>query len=116
MEGFGPVQRVVTQLPLDESWDDAGPVAAMPSRDLTATDIATLLRAGPVRFVVANIGSPLRWVPVGECFRFWKAEVRSRVAGPGGAYLEDFPGGYCSFASEWAAGDGPPVVLLAVTH
>jgi hypothetical protein len=55
-------------------------------------------------------------VPVGEYFRFWKAEVQSRVARADGAYLEDFPGGYCHFASEWTAGVGPPVVLLSVAH
>ncbi len=110
------MQRVLPQLLLPELWDDAGPLAATPVRDLTAFDIRTLLQAGSVWFVVANIASPLRWVSVGECFRFWKAEVQSRVADPGGARLEDFPGEYCYFASEWAEEDGPPVVLPAVAH
>ena len=110
------MQRVVTRLPLAELWGDAGPVAADRRRGLSAADIRGLLRAGPVRFVVANVGAPLRWVPAAECFRFWKAEVRSRVAGPDGARLEDFPGGYCYFASEWAPAEGPPVVVLAVAH
>jgi len=109
------MQRVVTRLPLSELWDDTGQVAADRRRDLTAADILDLLRAGPVRFVVANVDHPLRWLPIGECFRFWKAEVQTRVADPGGVCLEDFPGGYCYFASEWA-GHGPPIVVLSVAH
>lgn len=110
------MQRVVTRLPLAELWDDAGPVAAAPARDLTADGIHELLRAGPVRFVVADVGRPLRWVPAAECFRFWKGEVQPRVTDPGGAFLEDFPGGYCYFAAEWGPIEGPPVVVLAVAH
>ena len=82
------MQRVVTRLPLAELWDEAGPVSAAKVRDLGAEDIRALLTAGPVRFVVANIAAPLRWVPVGECFQFWKAEVRSRSAGPAEARLD----------------------------
>lgn len=110
------MQRIVMYLPLRELWDDAGSVSATRGRDLTAADIRELLRAGPVRFVVASVAEPLRWVPIGECFRFWKAEVQSRVAGSEGARLEDYPGCYCYFASEWAVRDGAPVVLLSVAH
>ncbi len=111
-----PVQRIVPHLPLAELWDEAGPVPAVRVRDLVAADIRDLLCAGPVRFVVAAVAAPLWWVPVDDCFRFWKADVQMRVAGPSGACLEDMPGGYAFFASEWAAGDGPPVVLLSVSH
>ena len=110
------MQRIVTRLPPAELWDDAGPVPASRDRDLTAADIRGLLRAGPVRFVVAEVGKPPRWVPARECFQFWTAEVQPRAAGAGGADLADFPGGYCYFASEWAAGDGAPFVLLSVAH
>ena len=103
-------------MPLVELWDDAGPVVAAEIRDLVADDIRDLLRAGPVRFVVANLGAPIRWIPAGECYRFWKAEVQPWVADRIGADLDNYPGGYCYFASEWAVGDGPPVVLLAVAH
>jgi hypothetical protein len=110
------VKRIVTKLPLTELWDDAGPVAASRHRDLTAANIRELLRAGPVRFIVANVGTPLRWVSEGECFQFWKDEVRSRVADSVGAHLEDYPGAFCYFAGEWAATDGPPIVVLSITH
>ena len=110
------MQQVVTRLPLGELWDDAGPVAGVRLRDLTAGDIRALLQAGLVRFVVANIADPLRWVSVGDCFRFWKAEVQRSVADPAGARPDDFPGEYCYFASEWEPVEGLPVVVLSVAH
>ena len=110
------MQRVVTRLPLTELWDEAGTVAASHCRDLTGVDIRALLQAGPVRFVVADIAAPLRWVPIGDCFRFWKAEVQSRVADLAGTSLDEFPGVYCYFASEWGPTGGPPIVVLSVAH
>lgn len=115
-EDFGRMHHLVIRLPLTELWDDAGPVAASRRRDLTAADIRELLQRGPVRFVVADVAAPLRWVPAGDCFRFWKAEVQSRVADPGGASLDESPSGYGYFASEWGPTEGPPVVVLAVAH
>ena len=109
------MQRVVTRIPLTELWNETGSVPAAESRDLAAEDIRALLRIGPVRFVVADVGRPLQWVPAAECFRFWNGEVQSRVA-KARAALEDFPGGYCYFASEWSPLDGPPIVVLAVAH
>jgi hypothetical protein len=115
-KGFSLMQRVVAQLLLNELWDDTGALSAAHHRDLTAAEVRDLLRAGPVRFVVANVGASLRWVAASECFRFWTDEVQSRVGDPAGARLEDFPGGYCYFASEWGPVEGPPVVVLSVAH
>jgi hypothetical protein len=85
-------------------------------RDLSTSDVRDLLRAGPVRFVVANVGDPLREVPVNECFRFWKDEVKPRVADCPRVPLKEFPNGYCYFASEWGPVEGPPLVVLSVAH
>jgi hypothetical protein len=104
-------------MPLEELWDDAGPVPAHRGRGLSTEDIRELLRSGPVRFVVANVGSPLRWVTEGECFRFWKAEVQLRVADPAsGVRLEEFPGEYCYFAAQWVPTAGTPLVVLECHH
>jgi hypothetical protein len=110
------MQRTVTQLPLTELWDEAGKLPATYARDLTEADIRTLLQATPVRFVIADVGKPLQWVQVSECFRFWKTQVRSRVAGATQVFLDDFPGGHCYFASEWQGSDRLPIVLLSLAH
>ena len=86
-------------------------------RDLRKTDVRELLRGGPVRSLVADMAASLRSVPENECFTFWKSEVRPHVvADPDqGASLDNFPGEYCCFASEWNDG-GSPIVLLSVAH
>ena len=100
-----------------QPWSRRTVAAAKRLRDLHDTDVRELLRAGPVRFLVAAVLFPFRIVPEGEYYDFWKSEVQSHlVANPHeGAVLEDFPGGYCYFASEWSDG-GSPIVLLSAAH
>jgi len=110
-------QRIVSQTPLHELWNDRGVVTDKELRELNAADIAELLRVGKVQFVVANVGSPLKWVPVDECYSFWKSEVKNHLADPAANnYLEDFPDEYCYFASEWETKGVEPVVLLVMSH
>jgi hypothetical protein len=109
--------QAVTRLPLAELWDEAGRVSLTKVRDVGAAAVADLLRDGPVRFVVADLGSGLSWVPADECYRFWKAEVKPRLVEPAAAEAGfrsgDYPGGYCYLASEWAGGPGPVIALEA---
>lgn len=110
-------QRIVSRIPLHELWDGSGTVSEKELRRLSASDIAGLLRAGKVRFVAANVGSPLKWVPVDECYDFWKSEVKNHLADPAANnYREDFPDEYCYFASEWESEGGEPIVLLVMSH
>jgi len=110
-------QRVITSIPLSELWDERGAVRAIRSRDLSADDIRQLLRRGPMRFVVAEVASPPRWISVADRFTFWKGEVQSHLAEPGlSASLDDFPGDSCYFASEWSPVAGASIVLLEKAH
>jgi hypothetical protein len=104
-------------MPLRELWDDLGPVQATRSSELTIEDIRSLLRQGPLRFVVANCGHRPRWVAEKDRFSFWKSEVQAHLADPDTpASLEDFPGEYSYFASLWAADAGTPIVQLEMQH
>lgn len=86
-------------------------------RELAAADIRQLLQQGPAQFVVEEVGKPLRWIPLADCFSFWKANVQSHVATPGGSvYLSNYQGDYCYFASEWQVKSRSPLVLLTSTH
>lgn len=109
-----PDQRVVVSLPLAEIWDSTGPIAATRGRQLSTDDIAQLLRAGPVQFVVADAG-PLRWIPTDAACDFWKRDVKRHVLAPGhSAALEEFPGEYFYVATEWVRGGTHPPMPLVV--
>jgi hypothetical protein len=112
-----PADRIVIELPLQELWDENGSVAARRQGDLSADDIRQLLRNRAVRFVVADVGAKLMWVPESETFAFWKDEVRARLAEPDARVnLEQFPGGYCYFASEWSGPGSMSIVVLQRCH
>ena len=104
--------RVVTQLPLQELWNDDGPLTATRERSLTGTDIKTLLRAGPVQFVVADVGTKLVWISQADACRFRKDEVTSHVTTNSKVILDDYPGGYCYFASAWKRPKDPSIIVL----
>lgn len=111
-----PELRYVSRMPLAELWNENGVIAAKKVRDLRSSDIVSMLRAGRVRFVVAEIRHHLQW-NIEDCYEFWKSKVKMHLAQPDAErYLEDFPGEYCYFASEWKADVGEPIVLLEKSH
>ncbi len=115
-----PDQRIVTQLPLTTLWDTSGEIQLDKKRDVGCEEVADLLRQGPVRFLLADCGHPLTWVPAEDGYRFWKEVVKTRLVEPGLANnefrLEDFPGEYCFVGTEWGGRDQVPVVLLEMHH
>ncbi len=110
------MQRLITRMPLTELWDDDGVINAARKRDLDTDQILSLLRAGRVRFVVADLESPPKWVPESDCFDFWKTEARRHISDQPQASLEDFPDQYFYFAAEWEPPTGLPIILLERHH
>jgi hypothetical protein len=106
-------ELIVTHLPLSSLSTALG--NATKRHDLATSDIAGLLRQSAVRFVVADVGMPLRWVDEADRFDFWQQEVKPHLSEVRAATLDEFPGGYCYFASLWDDG-GSPVVLLSKCH
>ncbi|MBA4191671.1 MAG: hypothetical protein C0467_27135 [Planctomycetaceae bacterium] len=112
--------RVTMQIPVVELWDESGALPLMRQRHLGHSDIAALLRQGPIRFVVVNCGERLDWIPLQDCYDLWKHEVQPRLVEPdafsSGFRLENFPGGYCYVASEWGEDEPVPIVVLEMYH
>ena len=108
--------RVVTTIPMNEIWDDGGAIAARRDRDLWAEDIKSLLRLGPVEFVIAHVGQKLVWKSASECYSFWKDEVLPHCPTDEHAQApEEFPNCYCYSASQWdCRGREHAVILLEV--
>jgi len=85
-----PSLRRVTFLPLEQLWRSTGPIIASRGRRLNAEDIANLLRVGSVQFVTADVGHPLQWIDLADCYNFWKSEVKPHLATGERIVLDDF--------------------------
>ena len=107
--------RVVTAKPLDHLWDDDGIDFGQRLRALGPDDIKAMLREGGYRFAEASIGNPLLWIPSGECFAQWR-KVQPNVASTEAVTLDDFPGSFCHFASEWRGRNSERIILLEKHH
>ena len=104
-------------LPLQELWRDDGFLTTARDQSLSEEGVRKLLASGPVQFVVVDVGTAPRWIPANECFNFWKTEVKPRLASKERAFLHEFPGGYCYFASQWNGGElAAPIVVLEKHH
>ena len=110
--------RIVTGLPLSEVWDAHGRVIAERLRVLAQEDLRQLMQGGAVRFAVANVGHPLRWISSEESQAFWKLEVRPHlVAEPDRPFdIYGFPEGYCYVATEWRASNGIQSLVVLEQH
>lgn len=107
--------RRVTHLPLEEVWSEHGQVVRDRLRNLSQQDIKELLAAGPVQFVVADVGHALKWVALEQRFTFWKDEVRPHLLSPAavqhGIQLDLTLDAYGYEASQWQWPDGALVLL-----
>ena len=113
-----PSLRVIMELPLTELWNDQGSVEATRVRNVGIEEVRLLLRGSAVQFIVANCGSPIDWVPLGDAYRFWKTEVKQHLVPTDAEYfrLKDFPDEWCYVGSEWKWASDTPIIVLEVQH
>ena len=116
MEFMDEKLKIITRLPLRELWRENEFKTNSRGRSLTRDAIIGLLRAGPVQFVVADVGSPPQWIPLRDCHRFWKDEVKSHLAVASKVRLNEFPGSYCYFASQWHGDVEATAIVLLERH
>jgi hypothetical protein len=111
-----PDQRIVTKLPLTELWDETGALRSKRIRHLDQDLIRELMGAGQVRFIVANCGAKLNWIPTQERFEFWKT-VRPQIADAmKPIQLDHFPNATAYTASEWRGRTGECLIVLEKHH
>lgn len=112
-----PRDRIVTAMPISHLWTDDCDLESARIRWLNREALRELLRGEPVQFVVANVGCPLRWIPVEDRFAFWTDECLPHLSNPEEFQLDCFPNGMAYVASEWSATHGQhPIVLLEAHH
>lgn len=110
-------ERIVTTIPLEFIWTDEEQVEASRKRYLTAADLTDMLKIHRVEFIVADIGAPLKRIPIEKCYEFWKSEVKHHLAHPHGKVDQSkLPDKYGYLASEWSGRFEVPIVLLEKIH
>lgn len=109
-------RKIITRLPLEELWNEKGTLnARRVSSCLNAADVIVMLKVGAT-FVVADVGRPPYWIDPAYRFEFWKTEVKPRLADFGQAFLDQYPGGYCYFASKWHLADELALIVVERHH
>jgi hypothetical protein len=117
MTSMDPSLRIVTTIPVSALWNDTGELPAVRDSYLTRISLKSLLRAGPIQFVVADVGARLSWIEKEACFEFWKRVVEQHLADPNESIsLDQFPSGLAYLASLWTQSNQPPIVLLEAIH
>ena len=110
-------ERIVTRIPLKSIWTDEEELEASRERYLTTDDLAEMLRIHPVEFIVADVGTPLKRIPIDKCYEFWKSEVKGHLLNPDGKLdRSKLAGEYGYLASEWSGRIDVPIVLLEKIH
>jgi hypothetical protein len=112
-----PDKRIVTHIPLTELWREDETVVARREGFLSPGEVRDLLRVGRVRFVVAEVGRPLRWISPADAFAFWRSDASRRLADPTGFSLDEFPNAMAYLASRWEErASADPIVVLETHH
>lgn len=112
---MNPADRVVTQLPLTELWDEHGSVPGRRGRWVSRPEIKAALRDRDAELVILDIGHKPYWVRGSARFDWWKNELAAHLIETERRYLEELPDGYGYFAAEWL---GAPrrIVLFEKVH
>ena len=116
LSGLKPADRVVVSLALTELWDERGPIRAEKQGTLESDAIKDLLRDGPARFVLANVGDKLKWLDKEECYTFWRDDAKHHLYNEAKPYLKQYPDEYFYLASAWQLDSGETIIVLEKHH
>ena len=109
--------EVITKLPLSKLFSEDPSIEFERKDQLFENDLKLMLKSGKVQFVTANVGNPIIWQEIENCYEFWKSEVRSHIVlNPERIDLSEYPGEYAYIASRWEGSNGKSIVLLEMCH
>ena len=73
-------EQIVIELPLTTLWTDEKELQAKKGGFLNKQAIKDLLKQTPIIFVIADVGSKLKWISSDKCYQFWKEEIQEHIA------------------------------------
>jgi hypothetical protein len=67
-------------------------------------------------FAIVGVAPELHWLDGAQSIQFWKGEARNHLYTEARPYLEDYPGGYFYYASEWTDASSETIILFEMEH
>ena len=102
---------------MDALWTEKDDLSVRRIKYLDRGEITTILRNGPVWFVIANVGDKLQWLDIDGCYKAYKSEVAPHILVPDSRVsLDELKDGYGYWASLWSDYLGAPIILLEKVH
>ncbi len=109
-----PLRRVV-RIPLEQLWSDSGAVNANRGPHISTDRIRELFRLGIKELVIADLGAVPEWHKGDDALRIWR-KIRPNLREGSRPRVEDYPGHFFYWASEWRAENGDTIVVLEKYH
>ena len=109
--------KIVTFIPLDSLWTENEEIDANRKAYLNQNEISQLLKNGPVRIAIANIGDKLLWKLSDEFYKIYKADIRDHIIPDSDNIdLTRLKDNYGYLASMWTDKLEIPIILLEKIH
>jgi len=104
-------------MPIEILWKGNKKLTFIKTSIIGYNELKEFLKNQKVEFAVAAIGNEIKWIPLSECFIYWKKEVKGHcVLDPNKFSLGDYPEGYVYLPSIWMNINNEVIILLEEFH
>jgi len=95
--------KIIDKMPLVDLWRENTFLEAKRVKYLNQKAVSEILKNGPIRFVIANVGDKLIWIDLDECFKIYKTEIKEFIISDiDKIYLRTLKDEWGYIASLWA--------------
>jgi hypothetical protein len=109
--------KIVDKIPLDCLWTEDILLEAKRIKYLNQKEVSEILKNGPIRFVIANVGDKLIWTDLGESYKIYKTEIKDFIISDIDKIdLDTLTHGFGYLASLWADLSENSIILLEKFH
>jgi hypothetical protein len=109
--------KIIDKMPLVDLWRENTLLEAKRVKYLNQKEVSEILKTGPIRFVIADVGDKLIWTDLDECFKIYKTEIKDFIiADIDKIYLRTLKEGWGYIASLWADSSENSIILLEKVH
>jgi hypothetical protein len=109
--------KIVNKIPLDCLWTESILLEAKRIKYLNQQEVSEILKNGPIRFVIANVGDKLIWTDLEKSFEIYKTGIKDVIISDiDKINLDSLTYGFGYLASLWAEPSKKSIILLEKFH